>query len=166
MKGSARGGAVALLSGLLVSMGVVTACSSAEPEGPPTLTALEATSEYLAEAKALTLAPRATWPKTPIAATAEDGVAMVYEPGFGRQAADSYWFCSWSGRALEVGVSDRDRKAAIAQLDKIRDTYFYTTALAPESKPILDKVLASTRLGDLAPLRRDHELNCPATESG
>lgn len=154
------------MAGLLLSIGVLSACSTAEPEGPPTLTAQQATSEYLAEAKALTLAPAAAWPKTPIAATAEDGVAMVYEPGFGRQAADSYWFCTWSGRALEVGVSDAERKAAITELDKIRGTYFYTTALAPESKPILDKVLASTRLGDLAPLRRDHEMNCPTTESG
>jgi hypothetical protein len=158
--------ALAAAAGLVCFTGLVTGCSTAEPEGPPTLTAQQATSEYRAEAKALTLAPKVVWPSAPIAATAEDGVAMVYEPGFGRQAADSYWFCSWSGRALEVGVTDTDRKAAVAELDKIRTTYFYTRALAPESKPILDKVLASTRLGDLSPLRRDHELNCPQAERG
>ncbi|WP_347350319.1 hypothetical protein [Intrasporangium sp.] len=151
------GGLVVSLAGVLA----LTACSAGEPQGPPTLTAAEATQEYLTEAGQLTLAPDSSWPSQPIAGTAEDGIPMIYEPGFGRQAADSFWFCSWSGRALDVAVTESDRQAAIAELDKIRTTYFYTKALAPESRPILDKVLDSTRLGDLTPLRNDHEMNCP-----
>jgi hypothetical protein len=151
-------------AGIAIASVTTASCSSEEPKGPPTLTAEEATQEYRAEARSLKLAPGAEWPVNPIQSIAEDGVPMIYEPGFGKQAADSHWFCSWSAKALETDATDAQRADAVAELEKIRTTYFYTRALAPESRPVLDKVLASTQLGDFGPLRRDHGLNCTPPE--
>jgi hypothetical protein len=96
----------------------------------------------------------------PIAAKASDGNDNVFEPGFGKQAADYFWYCSWSAQILDPKVTGPDRDSALANVVKIKEKYYYLTALAADSKPYLDDVLRSTQLGDYAPLKNDFELNC------
>ena len=130
------------------------------PSLPPALTAAQTAAEYRTEAATLQLAPGWTWPAEPIAAKAPDGNDNVYEPGFGKQAADFYWYCSWSARILDPAVTETDRKVALDNVVKIKEKYYYLTALADDSKPLMDSVLNSTQLGDYAPLKNDFELNC------
>lgn len=128
------------------------------------LTALspkETTREYRAEAASLRLAPGWTWPARPIRSVAFDGRGIMYEKGYGTQAADYYWYCSWAGRALDQAVGSSARREAVAEALRIRDKYYFETALAPVSRPAFDAVLDSAAAGDLRGLRRDYQLNCP-----
>jgi len=146
------------LAAVLLSL---AACGETRnPSLPPALTADQTTAEYRAEAATLELAPGWTWPQQPIAAKAPDGVETVYEPGFGKQAADHYWYCSWSSRVLDPAVSESDRKTALDNIVKIKEKYYYLTALVDDSKPYMESVLSSSQLGDYAPLKNDFELNC------
>lgn len=122
----------------------------------------QARAEYRAEAASLTLAPGWRWPATPIPSTAPDGRGMMYEVGFGRQAADRYWYCSWATRAVDARVGPSARRQAVATAVSLRDTYYFKKALAPESRPFVDDLLARAQRGDLSGLRRDVRLNCPA----
>ena len=121
------------------------------------------TREYRAEAASLRLAPGWTWPRAPVRRTAADGRAVRYERGWGTQAADYYWYCSWANRALDRNVGASERRDALGHVLDIRDKYFFETALAPVSKPAFDQVLKSAAADDLRGLRRDYELNCPKT---
>lgn len=143
---------------LLVAVG----CGQKEPPGPAALTPQQATDEYRSEAATLALAPKWSWPEQPIEAVAPDGSGMVYQPGFGKQAADNYWYCSWASHALAARPDSKQRTAAITELGRMRSMYYYTTALDPESRPALDQVLKTAALGDMSALRRDVKLNCPA----
>jgi len=139
----------------------LAACTETRnPSLPPALTAEQTTAEYRAEAATLQLAPGWSWPSQPVPAKAPDGNDNVYEPGFGKQAADYYWYCSWSSRVLDPATSDADRKSALDNVVQIKGKYYYLTALADDSKPYLDGVLNSSLLGDYAPLKNDFELNC------
>ncbi len=155
MKPLSRLSLVAVLMTMIV---LVASCTEGANEGPPYLTAVEATEEFRSEAAGLTLAPGFEWPAQPIAATAPDGAGMVYEKGFGRQAANHFWYCTWARTALTSEGAARN--AALAQAVQIKDTYYYTTALAFESRPFFDRVLANAELGDLSGLSNDVNLNC------
>lgn len=152
---------IARMAAVAAVVATLAGCSSEEPAGPAALTAEQTTAEYRAEAADLKLAPGWSWPEEPIEAKAADGLGIVYEPGFGKQAADSHWFCSWADRVLDGSVPPAQREQAKKELPKIRDLNYYTDALAPESRPFFDNILESTELGDLGPLRTEFELNCP-----
>jgi hypothetical protein len=119
------------------------------------------TREYRAEAASLRLAPGWTWPRAPVRRTAVDGRAVRYERGWGTQAADYYWYCSWASRATDPRVGTAERRSALEQVLAIRDKYFFKTALAAVSRPAFDRVLEQAERGDVRGLRRDYELNCP-----
>jgi hypothetical protein len=119
------------------------------------------TREYQAEAASLRLAPGWTWPRAPVRRTAADGRGLRYERGWGTQAADYYWYCSWASRAIDPRVGASERRSALEQVLAIRDKYFFKTALAPVSRPAFDQVLEQAKRGDVRGLRRDYELNCP-----
>jgi hypothetical protein len=119
------------------------------------------TREYRAEAASLRLAPGWTWPRAPVRRTAGDGRGVRYERGWGTQAADYYWYCSWASRATNPRVDASERRSALEQVLAIRDKYFFKTALAPVSRPAFDHVLDQAVGGDVRGLRRDYELNCP-----
>lgn len=91
---------------------------------------------------------------------------MMYERGFGRQAADHYWYCSWAARAVDQRVGTSARRQAVATAASLRKTYYFTTALAPDSRPFVDDLLERAQHGDLSGLRRDVTLNCPRTPGG
>lgn len=155
----ARSATASLLPAVLL---LLVGCGrSHEPPGPAALTPAQAAAEYRAEAAGLTLAPTWRWPASPIGETGPDGAGVVYEPGYGRQSADYYWFCSWASRVVAGRVTEAQRRQALDRLVGIRGTYYYTNALDPESKPFFDQVLTSATLGDLSALRRDVQLNCP-----
>ena len=135
-----------------------------EPALPPALTTQQATQEYQSEARTLTLPAHASWPATPIAAKAPDGSGMIYEPGFGRQAADHDWYCSWARHTIS-SAPGRQRNKALSTLLTIRSRYYYTRALAADSKPAFDRVLDSASLGDMSALQTDVELNCATSTS-
>ena len=119
------------------------------------------TREYRAEAASLRLAPGWTWPRAPVRRKAADGRGVRYERGWGTQAADYYWYCSWASRAIDPRVGASERRSALEQVLAIRDKYFFKTALAPVSRPAFDQVLEQAKRGDVRGLRRDYELNCP-----
>jgi hypothetical protein len=125
-----------------------------------------AAAAFRAEAAALTLAPGWRWPAVPIRRTAPDGRQMMYERGFGTQAADHYWYCSWAAHALDPRVRASARREAVATAASLRNTYYFTTALAPESRPLVEDLLSRAAHGDLRALRRDVELNCPRAPGG
>ncbi|HET6915264.1 MAG TPA: hypothetical protein VJP41_00615 [Gaiellaceae bacterium] len=121
----------------------------------------ETTREYRAEAASLTLAPGWRWPSVPIASKGPDGRGMMYQRGFGTQAADHYWYCSWASRALDTHIKAAARRRAITMAASLRGTYYFKTALAPDSRPFVDNFLTRAERGHLAGLRRDVALNCP-----
>jgi len=116
--------------------------------------------EYRTEAASLKLAPGWAWPSAPVPPRAPDGRRMQYEKGWGTQAADFYWYCSWSSRAINRRVSASDRQNALGHVLSIREKYFFT-ALAPNTKPVFDQVLELAAHGDVQALRRSYKLNCP-----
>jgi hypothetical protein len=124
------------------------------------------TREYRAEAASLRLAPGWTWPRAPVRRTAADGRRVRYERGWGTQAADYYWYCSWASRVLDRNIDASQRRDALERVLSIRDKYFYRTSLAPNSKPVFDDVLKKAAAGDVRALRKDYELNCPRPATG
>ena len=125
----------------------------------------QTTAEYQAEAAKLTLAPGWRWPSAPIASKAPDGRGMMYQQGFGTQAADHYWYCSWASRAFDTQIAAAARRQAIARAASVRNTYYFKSALAPDSRPFMDNFLTRAEAGHLAGLRRDVALNCPRSHS-
>lgn len=79
----------------------------------------------------------------------------------GTQAADYYWYCSWTSRVLDSHVTWSARRTALAHVLSIRGKYYFKTALAPVSRPAFAGVLDAAAGGDLRGLRQDFELNCP-----
>lgn len=141
-------------------------CAKKEPPLPAALTAAQTVAEYRAEAANLQLSAGWMWPGNPIPANAPDGDANVYEPGFGKQAADHYWFCSWTARTLDATLSPADHQAALAHVLAVKQTFYYTTALVPDSRTYLDTELQDAQLGDFGLLKNDFMLNCPQTTDG
>jgi hypothetical protein len=125
----------------------------------------ETTRDFRAEAASLRLAPGWRWPARPIRSTAIDGRGVKYEKGYGTQAADYYWYCSWGARLTDPKVTASARRIALENVLAIRDKYYYKTSLAAVSKPAFDRVLTSAEKGDLRGLRRDVQLNCPQPSS-
>jgi hypothetical protein len=156
---------------LLLVAAATAGCASANalPSGQPTaakyvdgvryLPAAQATTEYFAEAAHLTLASGFRWPANPLP-NSQDGSPKMYEVGFGRQAADRYWFCSWARTAVTAPAASQTQRHAIGQLVKVKRLYYYTTALVPQSRPLLSTELARAAAGKLANLRTDVSLNC------
>ena len=126
----------------------------------------QTTLEYRKEAATLTLAHGWRWPMTPIASKGPDGGGMMYERGFGTQAADHYWYCSWASRAIDPHTEAASRQNAVKIAVSLRDTYYFKKALAPESRPFVDNLLSRAEHGELAGLERDVALNCPRTPGG
>jgi hypothetical protein len=125
----------------------------------------QTTRDFRVEAASLRLAPGWRWPAAPILSVAPDGRGINYEKGYGNQAADYYWYCSWASRLTNSKISGSARRAALENVLSIRDKYYYTTSLASVSKPAFDRVLTSAEEGDLRGLRRDVRLNCPQFSS-
>lgn len=114
--------------------------------------------EYANEAATLQLPAALGWPRDPLAAT-ESGQPEWYEIGYARQAADRYWFCSWSSVATKA--SDRKmRGTAVDTLQHMLKLYYYTNALDGPSRPQLVRELSTAKRGDLTALRNDLRLNC------
>jgi hypothetical protein len=91
---------------------------------------------------------------------------MMYERGFGAQAADHYWYCSWASRAVDPKVTRAARRNAVKMAVSLRDTYYFKKALAPESRPFVDNLLTRAEHGDLNGLKHDVILNCPRNRGG
>jgi hypothetical protein len=126
----------------------------------------QTTLEYAREAAKLRLAPGWRWPSAPVASKAPDGRGMMYERGFGIQAADHYWYCSWASRAIETHLPASVRSRSITMAASLESTYYFKRALAPDSRPYVSAFLARAEHGDLAGLRRDVALNCPRAPGG
>jgi hypothetical protein len=164
-----RPSAIAIQLVLVSAAAAGCASANALPSGQPTaaqyvngaryLPAAQATTEYFAEAAHLSLAPGARWPANPLPSS-QGGDPKMYQAGFGRQAADRYWFCSWARAAVSAPVASQARRHAITQLVKVKRLYYYTTALVPQSRPLLITELARAAAGKLADLRTDVSLNC------
>jgi hypothetical protein len=151
-----------LLCVMVVGLAAFFFTKSEDPDRPPAfLSPKQTTREYRTEAASLSLAPGWTWPKAPVQSVGPDGRGRVYEAGWGMQAADYFWYCSWASRVIDQGISASDRSKALKQVLSIREKYFFTTALAPNSRPVFDQLLINAELGDGSGLRRDYELNCP-----
>ncbi|MCL6647789.1 MAG: transposase family protein [Chloroflexi bacterium] len=151
---------VLLASGWLIVAIPIAYCAARYNPRPTALTPQQALAEYRAEAASLTLAPDWKWPASPVPSHAPDGPATTYGKGWGRQAADSYWFCSWASRALDPKLPAAERQQAIENALSIRTKYLYTTALAPDSKRALDRLLRNAAKGDTRDLRQYYEANC------
>ncbi len=120
------------------------------------------TTEYEAEAATLTLAPGWSWPDHPIPPTYR-GVEIRYEQGYGTQAADQYWFCSWATRALRSRPHTAERHEAVRLLESLRTTFYYSV-LNAHSKPYVDRELRRAARGELAMVRTDVHANCQEDE--
>lgn len=120
----------------------------------------ETLEEYRIEAESLTLAPGWEWPESPVLSKAPDGNDIMYERGWGKQEADFYWFCSWISRTIDPQLSKTEQQKALKNVLSIRTKYFYTTALADESKPFFDQMLQKASDGNMEDLKEYYELNC------
>ncbi len=126
--------------------------------GEPYGTAAKLDLEYHAEARRLELAPGWAWPSDPVSPTV-DGHIMMYERGFGRQAADRFWFCSWAATASEARAGPEVR-LALARLPEIFQLYYYRVSLAPSSRSGFRREILHAQDGNLAALKQDMRLNC------
>jgi hypothetical protein len=162
-----RPGLVALLA-VLASVGLTgcVATGAATPREPTFRVVNGATyipvptadDEYSKEAATLRLPPQHSWPQHPMRAS-EAGTPDWYQVGYGRQAADRFWFCSWA--AVAVGTADaKVRHDAVDTLQGMLRLYYYTVALDPPSRPLLVTELASAQRGNLAALSNDLQRNC------
>ena len=132
--------------------------SSAATQKTDGLKAADMIAEYRAEASTLKLADGWTWPGDEKFMTkTTDGHNVIYQPGFGKQAADRHWYCSWVNKALTAKTG---RDTALAEALKVRQTYYYTNSLQAESRTFFEGVLQRAALGDLAPIASDFQQNC------
>jgi hypothetical protein len=118
-----------------------------------------ATVEYRAEATGLALAPGWAWPQEPIPSTYH-GSEIKYEKGYGKQAADQYWFCSWAVRAVETRPGTKERAEAVLQVQALRSKYYFEV-LNAHSKPYVLEELRLAGEGNLDLVQTDVEQNCP-----
>lgn len=128
--------------------------------GEPYVTPAEASLQYRLEEGRFRLEPSWRWPGRPVKDVI-DGHHMMYQLGFGTQAADWYWFCSWATEAVSPRTPQESRTADVRRLSAIRSTYYFRVALVPRSRPLLSRQLHLASLGRLQSLRRDVRLNCP-----
>lgn len=127
---------------------------------PTALSPKQTVVEYRKEESSLMLAPGWKWPGYPVRSHGPNGQDIVYQEGWGKQAADLYWFCSWTGRAVNPKLSETERQQALKKLPLIQTKYFYTTSLVPVSKPPFNQMLRSAEDGNLKSLRGFYEANC------
>lgn len=142
----------------LTAILALSACGAQKASVPVYHDAAAATVEYRAEAAHLDLAPKWNWPAKPIRASYQ-GDPVRYEVGFGTQAADQYWFCSWASTALGAPAHSSARAEAITQLIGLRNSYYFRV-LDPQSVPYLQKELAEAQAGNLGLVRIDVRANC------
>jgi hypothetical protein len=119
-----------------------------------------ADAQYFREASRLNLAKDWHWPKRPLAPTFE-ARPQWYETGFGTQAADRYWFCSWAIEAVAAKPGSKLEWNAIRTLQQIRSLYYYRKTLTKRAGRLFSSELALSDAGRLSELRRDVRLNCP-----
>lgn len=127
-------------------------------EGATYIPVTPAEAEYQKEAATLLLPPGYSWPQHSLPAS-ESGSPEWYEVGYGRQAADSYWFCSWASTALKT-ADPQLRQRAVGTLGDIFHLYYYTHALVTSSQPLLQREVTNAQHGDFIALRTDVQLNC------
>lgn len=118
-----------------------------------------ATREYRDEAAGLTLAPGWDWPEAPIPATYQ-GSEVRYERGYGTQAADQFWFCTWAVHALQARPASAARADAVSRLQALRGMYYFKV-LNEHSRPYVDEELRRALAGELDLVHTDVEANCP-----
>jgi hypothetical protein len=128
---------------------------------PIALSPKQALVEYRTEAMSLKLAPGWKWPDSPVPTHDPNGQDVMYQKGWGKQAADLYWFCSWASRAVNPQLPEAERQQALENVLSIRTKYFYTTSLAAASKPSFDRMLQNAAHGNMNDLRGFYEVNCP-----
>jgi hypothetical protein len=117
-----------------------------------------AQDEYAKEAATLQLPAQHSWPQHPMRAS-EGGTPDWYQVGYGRQAADRFWFCSWA--SVAVGTADAKlRHDAVETLQGMLRLYYYTVALDAPSRPQPATELATAQRGNLAALSNDLQRNC------
>jgi hypothetical protein len=121
---------------------------------------MQATNEYFEETSRLTLAPGWKWPARPIGGVMPNGDRVMYEQGYGRQAADRFWFCSWAATATAARPDSARRHRALLRAFGIRKLYYYTTSLQGISKAYFKRELTAARRGRLSVLKKDVALNC------
>src|SRR3954469_8135037 len=89
-----------ILATALLASTLLTACSGKKDDASPGaqknfVQDSGMAEEWAAETAKLTLPPGATWPPPPILPSAQDAQGVwrgnVYEPGYGRSAADLRW---------------------------------------------------------------------------
>lgn len=131
---------------------VVTSCTSNTNSGPVGLGATRIAAEYQSETKLLTLPSGVTFPDKKYDAK------VSYEPGVGRNDADSFWYCKWTGTYLNGSKSSK--AMALSQLQTLKDKYIYTHSYDQSTRAIADKELAAASLGDPGPLGKDYRINC------
>jgi hypothetical protein len=147
------------LVGIVAPIGYFATKYHTTPNG---LTPQQTVAEYRREEASLTLAPQWKWPVAPVPSHMPNGQRIIYQQGWGRQAADLYWFCSWSSVTVNPKAPETLRQQALQHVLSMRTKYFYMYSLAAVSKPGFDDVLNRAAKGDLTELRRFYEANCPA----
>jgi hypothetical protein len=89
------GSRLVVVASIALIIAIPIATLAARSHGKPTnLSPEQTTVQYRTEASSLTLAPGWNWPAFPVRDRAPDGSPVKYEDGWGKQAADQYWFCS------------------------------------------------------------------------
>lgn len=156
----------AWLVAVLVSTGLSGCAATATPREPAYrvvngetyVPVPPAEREYFDEAAKLKLPDSRQWPAQPFGMS-EPGTPQWYQLGYGRQAADRFWFCSWASVAFLT--SDPEvRRQAVDTAQGILRLYYYTDALAPPDRPQLVNEVTSAQHGDLTALSTDLHLNC------
>ena len=145
----------------------LSGCAAKGPAKEPTyrvvngatyLPATTAEREYTKEAATLRLPPSDEWPQSPVSG-GTSAAPEWYQVGYGRQAADRYWFCKWADVALNTS-DPHQRHNAVKTIHGILQLYYYKHALVRRSRPQLVEEVQSARRGDLTALREDVRLNC------
>lgn len=85
----------------------------------------------------------------------------TYEVGYGRSVAGDFWICAWGREWLAQRGKDEAREAAaLAQLNTLKQMYFYRATLTPDGQMHWDEILRQVNLGDPTRIANHVTVNC------
>lgn len=140
---------------LLVATGLLIGCSASEE--PVYLSADATNAEYIDASAALDLPAGAAFPAPHHASLADDGNAIFYEAGSGRNDAQYFWYCAWATEAITAV----DPGGALANMEKAESMDLWD-ALDYNGQAQFKTHLAHALTGDFRQVESFIEVNCQA----
>ena len=142
-------------SALLVATFILVGCGA--PAEPTYLTADATDAEYIDASATLDLPAGAAFPDPNHASLADDGNAIFYERGSGRNDAQYFWYCAWAAEATTAV----DPSGALANMERVESMELWR-ALDDNGRAQFANQLELAKVGDLRQVESFVDVNCHA----